>query len=146
MDPRYSLTGLLVGFLVGLTGMGGGSLMTPILILLLGVTPHVAVGSDLAYSSITKIVGAFQHHRQRTIDYSLSWRLALGSVPGGVFGVWYVHHLQRHMGKGVEQLIVHLLGVMLILVAIALFVKSIPRTAHWRLQLQIENPTHRLAW
>src|SRR6266446_1740689 len=98
MDYRYSLTGLLVGFLVGLTGMGGGSLMTPVLILILGVKPSVAVGSDLAYAAITKFVGAFQHHRQGTVNMDIAWRMAYGSVPGSLFGVWSIHRLQAGIG------------------------------------------------
>src|SRR5690349_13719047 len=127
MDPRYSLTGLLVGFLVGLTGMGGGSLMTPLLILICGVKPTIAVGSDLAYSAITKIVGGFQHHRQKTVNYKLAWQMAIGSVPGSLIGVWLMHRLERWMGEGVQHLVVRLLGFMLILIAIALFLKSSPR-------------------
>src|SRR5262249_53213700 len=88
MDARFSLTGLLVGFLIGLTGMGGGSLMTPLLILVIGVRPTVAVGSDLAYSAVTKIAGAFQHHRQGTVNHRLAWRMSMGSVPGALLGVW----------------------------------------------------------
>src|SRR5215469_4030013 len=96
MEPHYILTGLLVGFLIGLTGMGGGSLMTPLLILCLGIKPTIAVGSDLAYSAITKCVGGFQHHRQGTVDYALACTLALGSIPGSLIGVGcvgYLHHL-----------------------------------------------------
>src|ERR1041385_3673333 len=105
-DYRYSLTGLLVGFLVGLTGMGGGSLMTPLLILILRVKPHLAVGSDIAYSAITKIVGGYQHHRQGSVNYRLALRLSIGSVPGSLFGVWVVHRLQQFMGDDVQKLIV----------------------------------------
>src|SRR5947209_10100533 len=131
MDPRYSITGLLVGFLIGLTGMGGGSLMTPLLILIVGIKPTVAVGSDLAYSAITKIVGSFQHHRQKTVDYGLALRLAIGSVPGSLIGVWLVHHLQHQIGDGVQKVIVRALGIVLILVSVALFVKSHPKGAKW---------------
>src|SRR5690349_8587022 len=109
MDPRYSLTGLLIGFLVGMTGMGGGSLMTPLLILILGIKPSVAVGSDLAYSAITKMVGGFQHHRQHTVNYKLALRLACGSVPGSLLGVWCIHHLQHLLGDNVQHLILRFL-------------------------------------
>jgi uncharacterized membrane protein YfcA len=113
--------------------------MTPILILLLGVQPSVAVGSDLAYSAITKIVGSIQHARQKTIDYKLAGRLALGSAPGSLIGVWLVHHLQRQMGKSSQELILRLLGVMLILVAAAIFVRSHPKAARWERKLNSER-------
>lgn len=146
MDPLYSLTGLLVGFLVGLTGMGGGALMTPILILLVGVPPTVAVGSDMAYSAITKVVGGWQHKRQKTVNFRLVWQLALGSVPGGLLAVWCVHSLQLRMGPEAEHIIVRLLGLTLILVAAALFVKSSPRLATWRLNLNLRSEGRRLGW
>ena len=94
MDLSYSVVGLLVGILIGMTGMGGGALMTPVLILLLGVKPTVAVGSDLTYAAITKILGAFQHRQQGTVNCRLAWRMAIGSVPGSIAGVAYVHALQ----------------------------------------------------
>jgi uncharacterized protein len=136
----------LVGLLVGMTGMGGGSLMTPVLILLLGIKPTVAVGSDLAYSAITKIVGAFQHHRQHTVNYALAWQMAVGSVPGSLAGVWCVHRLQTRLGDGVEQIIVRLLGLMLVLVAVALFVQSIPRRPGWRIRWKVGVRARPLAW
>src|SRR5690348_3181361 len=135
MDPRYSVVGLAVGFLIGLTGMGGGSLMTPILILLLHFKPTMAVGSDMVYSSVTKIVGGYQHHRQKTVNYALSWRLAAGSVPGGLLGVYWVHSLQLKLGKESEHLLLRMLGIMLIVVAVALFIKSSRRAEGFRLQV-----------
>jgi uncharacterized membrane protein YfcA len=146
MDPRYSITGLLVGFLVGLTGMGGGSLMTPLLILVVGVRPTVAVGSDLACAAVTKIVGAFQHRRQGTVDFRLARQMAAGSIPGSLLGVWCVHHLQRLLGDNVEHLVVRLLGVMLILVAIAMLLKSHPRVAQAAARFHVEQPGRRRAW
>ncbi len=80
-DWLYSLSGLFVGFLVGLTGVGGGSLMTPLLILLFGVHPGTAVGSDLAYASVTKIAGTAVHGRHGSVDWTVTRRLACGSVP-----------------------------------------------------------------
>jgi len=81
------LTGCLVGFLVGVTGMGGGALMTPFLILAIGTRPVVAVGTDLVYGAATKIVGAYLHWRQGTVDLQLVKRLAIASVPGGLAAV-----------------------------------------------------------
>src|SRR4051794_41949125 len=87
MDPWLILFGFGVGILVGTTGMGGGSLMTPLLILLFGIKPVVAVGSDLAYAAITKTAGGLLHFRKGTVQTSLAWWLAIGSRPGGGAGV-----------------------------------------------------------
>src|SRR5215831_17404712 len=81
IDPLYSLSGFCVGMLVGMTGVGGGSLMTPLLILLFGIHPATAVGTDLLYAAVTKTGGSLVHNASRTIDWRLVRRLALGSVP-----------------------------------------------------------------
>src|SRR5438045_4984062 len=81
IHPLYSVSGLVVVLLVGLTGVGGGSLMTPILILLFGIHPVTAVGTDLLYASATKMGGTAVHGFNRTIDWRVVGRLALGSVP-----------------------------------------------------------------
>src|SRR3954465_251864 len=80
-DPLYSLSGFAVGALVGMTGVGGGSLMTPLLILLFGIHPATAVGTDLLYASATKTVGTAVHGVSRTVDWRVVGRLASGSVP-----------------------------------------------------------------
>ncbi len=87
MDPIYILFGLGVGILVGLTGIGGGSLMTPLLLLAGGVSPAVAIGTDLAYGAVTKTVGGWRHLRSGTVDLGISKWLAVGSVPGSLAGV-----------------------------------------------------------
>jgi uncharacterized membrane protein YfcA len=87
MDPLLILFGLGVGVLVGATGMGGGSLMTPLLILLFGIKPVVAIGTDLAYAAITKTVGGWRHLRAGTVHTPLSLWLAVGSCPGALTGV-----------------------------------------------------------
>ena len=84
IDPLYSVCGLGVGFLVGMTGVGGGSLMTPVLILLFGIHPTVAVGTDLLYASATKAAGSVIHGLSRTIDWVIVRRLAAGSIPSAV--------------------------------------------------------------
>jgi|GEM_PF-5533719 len=86
MSLPTSVLGFGVGFLVGLTGMGGGAVMTPALILLGWSRPIVAVGTDLAWGAITRTVGAWVHYRQRTVDFTVVRRLALGSVPRGPRG------------------------------------------------------------
>src|SRR4051812_33331764 len=87
MDPQVILFGLGVGILIGLTGIGGGSLMTPLLILFAGIHPTVAIGTDLAYGAVTKTLGGWRHLRKGTVDLGVSKWLAFGSVPGSVAGV-----------------------------------------------------------
>jgi len=87
MDPLVIVFGLGVGILIGLTGIGGGSLMTPLLIVFIGVQPVVAIGTDLAYGAITKTLGGWRHLRQGTVDLGVSKWLAFGSVPGALTGV-----------------------------------------------------------
>src|ERR1700755_3666652 len=84
LNSLYVLSGFLVGVLVGQTGMGGGSLMTPILVLLFGVHPSTAVGTDLLYASATKTVGTLVHGLNHTVDWRIVGRLAAGSVPATV--------------------------------------------------------------
>jgi uncharacterized protein len=81
INPLYTLSGFVVGLLVGMTGVGGGSLMTPLLILLFGIHPATAVGSDLLYAAATKTGGTLVHGLNRTVEWRVVGRLALGSVP-----------------------------------------------------------------
>lgn len=113
----------VVGLLVGLTSMGGAALMTPFLILVLGVRPVLAVGTDLVYGSLTKIAGAWMHWKQGTVDLKISLRLALGSVPGGILGVWAVTRLQ-HAGLDMDQWLRHALGGALLIVALLVLAKA----------------------
>src|SRR6476469_4929900 len=82
IDPLFSLSGFCVGMLVGMTGVGGGSLMTPLLILLFGVHPATAVGTDLIYAAVTKTGGSIVHGFSRSIDWGVVRHLAAGSIPG----------------------------------------------------------------
>src|SRR5215212_3415522 len=93
MDPLIVVFGLGVGVLVGLTGIGGGSLMTPLLLIFIGTQPHVAVGTDIAYGALTKTVGGYRHLRNGTVDLGISKWLAFGSVPGAIGGVIVVEAL-----------------------------------------------------
>jgi uncharacterized membrane protein YfcA len=113
MDPLVILFGLGVGVLIGLTGIGGGSLMTPLLILVVGVQPVVAIGTDLAYGAITKTVGGWRHLRSGTVDLGVSKWMAFGSVPGSIAGVALLERLDLDV------------TVVLGLVAGALFVVSL---------------------
>ena len=120
MEWGYTLSGLLVGFIVGLTGVGGGSLMTPLLILGFGISPATAVGTDLLYASLTKAGGVWVHGRRGSVDWKLVRRLAIGSLPTALLTVLGLNAL------GVENqifsgLITSTLGVALILTALALF-------------------------
>ena len=106
MDPLLIVFGLGVGLLVGLTGMGGGSLMTPLLILVFNVKPVTAVGTDLAYAAVTKTVGGYKHWRQRTVDMGLSGWMALGSVPAALAGVWVLERLEAAYGHDFDSILI----------------------------------------
>jgi len=93
MDPLIIVFGLGVGVLVGLTEIGGGSLMTPLLLIFIGTQPHVTVGTDIAYGALTKTVGGWQHLRNGSVDLGVSLWLAIGSVPGAIGGVILVELL-----------------------------------------------------
>src|SRR5690606_33478154 len=108
--------------MVGLTGIGGAALLTPILVLL-GVNPTIAVGTDLAYNSITKFFGTLQHWRQKTINFKLVKYLAIGSIPSAAFAV-FILQLFETFFQNQENLIKYALGYVLILVAIATLAKT----------------------
>src|SRR3954452_18085670 len=105
MDPLIIVFGLGVGTLVGLTGMGGGSLMTPLLIVVFGVKPVTAVGTDLAYGAVTKTVGGWRFLRHGTVDMGLSTWMAFGSVPAAVGGVYVLEAIKRHYGSEFDDVI-----------------------------------------
>jgi len=114
-----------VGFLIGLTGMGGGAMMIPLLLWTGWAAPTVAVGTDLVWNVLTKMVGAAVHYRNRNVNLKLVWRLASGSVPGALLGLYLLALLKKHAGLGfVDHLIVRLLGGTLILVAVAIIFKQ----------------------
>ena len=111
--------------LVGLTGIGGGSLMTPLLILVLGVKPVVAIGADLAYGAVTKTVGGWRHMRQGTVDMRLSLWMASGSVPGALAGVVAIERLHRTHGKAFDGTVLVVLGITLLVVAAAVIARAL---------------------
>jgi uncharacterized membrane protein YfcA len=123
IDPLYVMSGVLVGALVGFTGVGGGSLMTPILILLFGVHPTTAVGTDLLYASVTKTAGSAVHGYSGTIDWKVVGRLALGSVPMTALSVLLLYWLGID-SKATQLVITKVLGGALFLAAIFLFVRK----------------------
>lgn len=123
LNPALSLSGFAVGFLVGLTGVGGGSLMTPLLVLLFGFKPAVAVGTDLLYAAITKSGGAAVHHRHGNVDWAITRRLALGSVPAAAATLWLLS-LVGVRDHGAANLISVVLGVALLLTAASLLFRQ----------------------
>jgi uncharacterized membrane protein YfcA len=114
----YPTLGLLVGFLVGLTGVGGGSLMTPLLVLLFGIHPTTAVGTDLLYAAATKMAGTFMHNASHTVDWRIVRRLAAGSVPATALAL-AVLHFTGSQSSAVSHVVTLVLGVALLLTAIA---------------------------
>lgn len=123
IDWAVSAAGLAVGAVVGLTGMGGGALMTPLLVLLFGVSPTAAVASDLAASLFMKPVGAAVHMKRGTINGSLVWLLCIGSIPGAFAGATAIHHLGR--SPEVQGTLKLLLGATLLVAASATLFKSL---------------------
>lgn len=93
IEPLYSISGFAVGLLVGFTGVGGGSLMTPLLVLMFGVHPATAVGTDLLYAAITKSAGAAMHGFNRTVDWRVTGLLAVGSVPAALVTLLLLHRI-----------------------------------------------------
>jgi uncharacterized membrane protein YfcA len=126
MDPAIVLFGLGIGILVGMTGMGGGSLMTPLLILIFGTQPTTAIGTDIFYSAITKTVGSWRHRRMGTVNMDLVKWLALGSVPAAVFGVAIVSVLERQINPDrLDSLIYGVLGGTLLMVGIVTLARAL---------------------
>lgn len=127
LDPVAVAIGAGVGLLVGLTGMGGASLMTPLLVLVLGVRPVYAIGTDLIFSLITKLVGAAVHGRQGTIDRAVAFRLALGSIPGSLVGVLLLRYLETRLdAQVIDNLVVRLIGAVLITVSVVMLWRLLP--------------------
>jgi uncharacterized membrane protein YfcA len=122
MDWLYPVAGLIVGAMVGLTGVGGGSLMAPILILFFGVAPATAVGTDLWFAAITKSVGGFVHHRQGGPDWQIVRRLAYGSLPAAALTIWWLSSAAVPQIK--SGTILHVLGAVLVLTAFATLFKE----------------------
>jgi uncharacterized protein len=125
MDLRFSLIGLIIGFLIGLTGMGGGALMTPVMILVMGVKPIIAVGTDLAYGAVTKIVGGTSHLHRGSVHRRTAFLLGLGSVPASILGVGLTSRIREADPALVNNLLIHAIAWVLILVAIVMVVKPV---------------------
>lgn len=119
MDPLLILFGFGVGTLVGMTGVGGGSLMTPLLILLFGVKPVLAIGTDLAYAAITKTVGGARHLRSGTVDLPIAAWMAIGSIPGSLGGVALLELLHDRYGVEFDEALLLLVGAAVLVTGLA---------------------------
>ncbi|WP_347988279.1 sulfite exporter TauE/SafE family protein [Methylomonas sp. AM2-LC] len=125
MNLLYTASGFAVGLLVGITGVGGGSLMTPLLVFLFGFKPAVAVGTDLIYAALTKSVGVFVHHgKHRSVDWRIVGLLALGSLPFAGLTLYMLNSFIAN-GKEISHAMTFTLGVALLLTALSLLVRSI---------------------
>jgi uncharacterized membrane protein YfcA len=118
-DLPHAAAGLLVGLLVGLTGVGGGSLMTPLLVLMFGIAPQTAVGTDLLFAATTKIVGVGVHHGKETVDWRIVRRLATGSIPAALLTLFALANFVE-IGTNTSHVILVVLGALLIVTAIGL--------------------------
>jgi len=126
MDPAIVLFGLGIGVLVGMTGMGGGSLMTPLLILVFGISPTTAIGTDIFYAAVTKTVGGWRHLKLKTVNMELVKWLALGSVPAAVGGVAIISVVQDQVGEDrLNELVYAVLGGTLLMVGIIQLARSL---------------------
>jgi uncharacterized membrane protein YfcA len=126
MDPAIIFFGLGIGMLVGMTGMGGGSLMTPLLILIFGIQPTTAIGTDIFYSAVTKTVGGWRHLRMKTVNIELVKWLALGSVPAAIGGVALVSVIERQVGEDrLDSLVYAVLGGTLLMVGIITLARAL---------------------
>jgi hypothetical protein len=134
MDWLYPLSG---GAIVGLTGMGGGSLMTPLLILLFGVHPLTAVGTDLLYAAVTKTAGTAIHSKKGNVDWRVAGLLAAGSVPTTVLTIWVLSRVPKQ-SPTTAAIISMSMGVALIIAAVAIFLRG--RIRDYALA-RADNPT-----
>jgi hypothetical protein len=126
MDPAIVLFGFGIGVLVGMTGMGGGSLMTPLLILIFNTAPTTAIGTDIFYSAITKCVGGWRHLKMKTVNLELVRWLSYGSVPAAVAGVALVSVLEKHVSEDrLDSLVYAVLGGTLLMVGIITLARAL---------------------
>src|SRR3954465_14782686 len=125
MDPLVIAFGLGVGILVGLTGIGGGSLMTPLLVIFIGTNPIVAVGTDIAYGAVTKTVGGWRHWRNGTVDMGVSKWLAFGSVPGSIAGVLLISHLHHVHGDAFNDTLLWIVAGVLAMTAVITLARAL---------------------
>jgi len=126
--PLVIAFGFGVGVLVGTTGVGGGSLMTPALILVFGTAPTTAIGTDLAYAAVTKTVGGWRHFRKGTVEMRIALWLATGSIPGALGGVYVLHLLEQALGRGTfDDTLLTMVGGALLLTSVAVLARALLR-------------------
>jgi uncharacterized membrane protein YfcA len=130
VDLALVAFGLGVGILVGMTGIGGGSLMTPMLILVFGVTPTTAIGTDLAYAAVTKTVGGWRHFRKGTVFPRLTFWLAVGSCPGALAGVWLLDRLRDAWGEDFDTFMLISIGGALLLTGSVVLLRALAVADH----------------
>lgn len=123
MELFHITAGALVGLVIGLTGVGGGSLMTPILVLGFGISPAIAVGTDLLYAALTKCSGIYFHHKNNTVDWKVVFLLGSGSIPCSIITIFLLEHLKA-AGINFDNIIILTLSVMLILTSFIIIIKS----------------------
>jgi uncharacterized protein len=128
MDWEFVAAGLFTGLLVGMTGMGGGSLMTPILVFLFGIPPSTAIGTDIAHGAAFKTVGAVQHRRMGNVRARLAGWMLVGSAPMSLLGVWLADRLADRYGNDVKDVMGQVLGAALLFGCVGLVAKSLVRT------------------
>ena len=124
MDPKLSLAGLFIGILVGMTGMGGGSLMTPMLVFLFGFKPTVAIGTDILHGAVFKTFGAARHRQLGTVHARLTLWMLAGSAPFSLAGVGLSTWLKHRYGEGFEDAAGIILGIALILGGVGFGLKT----------------------
>jgi uncharacterized protein len=125
VDPALVAFGLGVGVLVGMTGIGGGSLMTPLLILVFGIKPVTAIGTDLAYGAVTKTVGGWNHFRKGSVDLRLSTWMALGSVPAAIGGVYVLDLLEQAYGSRFDERLILILAFTLLFTGVMTLARAL---------------------
>ncbi|MGM9428582.1 sulfite exporter TauE/SafE family protein [Hydrogenophaga sp. MI9] len=143
----FVIAGFSVGLIVGLTGVGGGSLMTPILIFFFGIKPYMAVGTDLLFAAVTKAGGTINLARQRLVPWRVVGQLCSGSIPASLVTLWVLHNLGTTSSQ-VQHLMTNTLGVALLLTAAATLYKAargkvLPRTLPAG---ELENATRARHW
>jgi uncharacterized protein len=125
VDLSPTLFGLLVGFLVGLTGVGGGSLMTPFLIAVMGVSAPTAVGTDMVFATMTKFTGSLQHYRQQSVNLEIAIFLGLGSIPAGLLGVATLEWIEGSFDpETVQSIMITIIAITLVIVGGSLIFRN----------------------
>jgi uncharacterized membrane protein YfcA len=139
--------GFGVGVLVGTTGMGGGSLMTPLLILVFSIKPVLAIGTDIFYAAVTKTVGGWRHFRKGTVDMGISLWLGVGSIPATIIGVWVLGIIERRTGDSFDSIILGMVAAALLITGIAVLWRAMfSVSAHGRERATIDlQARHKVA-